>query len=156
MITEVKDVITEDKAYSGSMFATTKEGEGVFINARIVQMLNLEPMEQVRAFLLPNYPDKREHIPWRAIRVERAKPDASGVLSLEPSIDARVLEVLKRGGLFTNSEIAEELNEDPPAVGSATSRLFILGKVSKAEVYSRPGQARPSFLLYAIDIEQFE
>lgn len=156
MITEVKDVVTEDKAYSGSMFATTKDGEGVFINARIVEMLKLEPMEEVRAFLLPNYPDKRDHIPWRAVRIERPKPDLTGVLGAEPSIDSRILEVLKRGGLFTNAEIAEDLGEEVPAVGTATARLFVMGKISKAEVYKRPGQGRPSFLLYGIDIEQFE
>jgi hypothetical protein len=156
VITEVKDVITEDKAYSGSMFATTRDGEGVFINARIVQMLDLAPMEEVRAFVLPNYPDKKDYIPWRAIRVERVVAQQAGVVSLEQSVDSRVLEVLKRGGIYTNGEIADELGEEAAAVGTATARLFALGKISKAEVYKRPGQARPSFLLYGIDVEQFE
>ena len=90
------------------------------------------------------------------MRIERPKPDLTGVLGAEPSIDSRILEVLKRGGLFTNAEIAEDLGEEVPAVGTATARLFVMGKISKAEVYKRPGQGRPSFLLYGIDIEQFE
>lgn len=159
MITDVKEVILEDKAYSGSMFATTKDGEGVFINARIVALLKLEPMEEVRAFVLPNYPDKQAHIQWRAVRVERIErpePTTSGLKSLEPTVEQRVLSLLQDGGIFSNAEIAEELGIEPGVAGTTTARLFIMGKLAKAEVHRRPGQLRPSMLLYATDVEQFE
>lgn len=159
MITDVKDVVLEDKSYSGSMFATTKDGEGVFINARIVQLLKLEPMEEVRAFVLPNYPDKREHIQWRAVRVERSEkqePVIAGLKSLEPTVEQRVLTLLEAGGIFSNGEIAEYLGIEPALAGTTTARLFISGKLAKAEVHRRPGQMRPSLLLYAIDVDQFE
>lgn len=159
MITEVKDIVLEDVSYSGSMFASTTDGQGVFINARIVQLLKLQPMEEVRAWLLPNYPDKSTHIQWRAIRIERiekVEEAPSGLKSLEPTLEQRVLALLKDGGIHTNAEIAEDLGVEPSAAGTATARLFISGKISKAEVHRRPGQLRPSLLLYAIDVEQFE
>jgi hypothetical protein len=39
----------------------------VFVNQRIVATVGLNRGNLYEAFLLPNYPDKREMIPWRAL-----------------------------------------------------------------------------------------
>jgi hypothetical protein len=64
-----RNITVHDIVDSGSAFAMTEEGEMVFVNQRIVATVGLEPGGVYEAFLLPNYPDKREMIPWRALRV---------------------------------------------------------------------------------------
>jgi hypothetical protein len=68
--TTKKPIMVEVMTYSGSAFAATIDGEQVFINQRIVQSLNLQEGMTLLAHLLPNYVDKRDTIPWRAMRVE--------------------------------------------------------------------------------------
>ena len=70
MITEIKEVIIEEQTYSGSAFGVTEQGDGVFFNSRIVKTVGLKAGQTVKACLVPNFPDKREGIPWRAMRVE--------------------------------------------------------------------------------------
>jgi hypothetical protein len=68
--TLTKDVLVDNITSVGSAFGATVEGEAVFINARIVSALKLKHGDHVRAFVLPNYEDKRDRVRWRAIRVE--------------------------------------------------------------------------------------
>jgi hypothetical protein len=63
---------------------------------------------------------------------------------------------MESGEVFSNTDLSEDLEEDIGVVGNATAKLFNDGKIAKADVYRKPGQTRPSFLLYAINIEAFE
>lgn len=155
-ITEIKDAVIENVSLAGSAFATTKEGEAIFINSRITAMLKLQPLDEVRAFVLPNYEDKRGNIPWRAVRVERTKVQDRAVAQVNPRVEDRILAHMRSGGIFSNADLSSDLEIDVLEVGTTTARLFNDGKIVKAEVYRRPGQARASFLLYAINIEEFE
>lgn len=152
MITEVMDAVIETQSGAGSVFATTTKGEGVFINSRIVAVLGLQPMEQVRVFALPNYPEKQDRVPWRAVRVERLGEPGEGSEALEHLI----LEFLSHGGYYTNAEIAEEIGTDPAQVGRSTARLFVTARIAKADVYAMPGQGRPAFVFYAKNVDQFD
>lgn len=156
-LTENRNVLIEDISERGSAFATTKEGEAVFIPARFVENLSLQPMEVVHAMLLPNYPDHRDKKPWRAISIKRIEDQGPRATPQVPArLEDRILSLLSSGEVFSNTEIAEDLEEDVTMVGNATARLFNEGKIAKADVYRKPGQTRPSFLLYAINIEAFE
>lgn len=73
--TRRQQIIVEYLTPTGSGFAVTPQGEQVFLNARLVSTMNVQPGDIYNAFLLPNYPDKREQIPWRAMRVEPAQVD---------------------------------------------------------------------------------
>ena len=64
-----KRVVIAEVVDSGSAFGMTDEGDMVFINQRIVASVNAQTGDHYEAFLLPNYPDKREMIPWRALRM---------------------------------------------------------------------------------------
>ena len=68
--TRRQQIIVEYLTPTGSGFAVTPKGDQVFLNARLVNTMNVQPGDMFNAFLLPNYPDKREQIPWRAMRVE--------------------------------------------------------------------------------------
>ena len=64
--TEIEiDIIT----YSGSAFAFCKNGDQVFLNARIVEKMELYEGDKCSALLIENYEDKRDVTPWRAVRV---------------------------------------------------------------------------------------
>jgi hypothetical protein len=96
---------------SGSAFAMTESGEMVFVNQRIVATMDLAPGEAYDAFLLPNYPDKREMIPWRALRVS---VEGQEPRSKKPLLDERLLHavvrLLNNDGYLTAAEIAETLD----------------------------------------------
>lgn len=68
--TRRQQVLVEYLTDTGSGFAITPQGEQVFMNKRLVDAMNVQVGDIYDAFLLPNYPDKRAQIPWRAMRVE--------------------------------------------------------------------------------------
>ena len=71
--TRRQQIIVEYLTPTGSGFGVTPEGEQVFMNKRLVDAMNVQAGDIYNAFLLPNYPDKRDSIPWRAMRVEPAE-----------------------------------------------------------------------------------
>jgi len=73
--TRRQQIIVEYLTPTGSGFAVTPKGDQVFLNARLVTTMNVQPGDILNAFLLPNYPDKRDQIPWRAMRVEPVHVD---------------------------------------------------------------------------------
>lgn len=153
MVTEVRKAVVENVTEVGSAFATTQEGESVFINGRIVQLLNIQPLEELRVFLVPNYENRRAQVPWRSVRVERLSgPEAD----YEDRPDDAVLRLMEPGGVWSVAQIAEEIDADPGAIGRAAARLFMLGKICRADVYSKPGLLRPTLIQYAINMEEFE
>jgi len=68
MLTEKKLVTVSDITYANSAFAITDKGEGVFINARMVEKLGIQEGDDLIVKVLLNYRDKREDIKYRAIK----------------------------------------------------------------------------------------
>lgn len=118
MITEVKEVIVEEKTYSGSAFGVTQAGDGVFFNARIVEAVGLDAGALVKAYLVPNFPDKRHSIPWRAMRVEvlNSNADLVGVDTTGADLVTRIHDLLGEAAVFSAEEVAEELGADVEVV----------------------------------------
>ena len=56
----------------GSAFAFCENGDQVFLNARIVDKMELDEGDHCRALLLENFEDKKDITPWRAVRVSTA------------------------------------------------------------------------------------
>ena len=101
---------------SGSAFGVTEDGDMVFINQRIVSAMDVKPGDVWDAYLLLNYPDKREMIPWRALRLST---DGQEPLSkIKKEVDEQLLHAIVRllnnEGYLTAAEIAETL--DTPLV----------------------------------------
>ena len=121
MITEVKEVIIEEQTYSGSAFGVTEQGDGVFFNSRIVKTVGLKAGQTVKACLVPNFPDKREGIPWRAMRVE-VTHDGLNITTQDNvplNLNEKIHRLLKEeDGYWTLVELAEELEEDIDVVRS--------------------------------------
>tara|TARA_R100001377_G_scaffold978_1_gene839 strand:+ start:220 stop:498 length:279 start_codon:yes stop_codon:yes gene_type:complete len=68
LLTEKKIVTVSDITYSNSAFAVTQKGEGVFINARMVEKLGIEEGDDLVVKVLLNYVDKRDQVKYRAIK----------------------------------------------------------------------------------------
>ena len=103
---------------SGSAFGVTEDGDMVFINQRIVSTLNVQPGDVWDAYLLLNFPDKREMIPWRALRLSTEGQEPTPTARVKKEVDERLLHAIVRllnnDGYLTAAEIAETL--DTPLV----------------------------------------
>lgn len=116
--TRKQQIIVEYITDTGSGFAVNPQGEQVFMNARLVNAMKVEPGDSYDAFLLPNYPDKREQIPWRAMRVEPIELDLDMThVSVDRKANA-IIEYMEyasgdvTGVAYTAREISEELQMD--------------------------------------------
>lgn len=149
---------------SGSGFGERSDnGDTVFIPSSVVNGARLQVGEQVSAVLVPNMNELKAKTPWRAVRVPREgielPPLPERLTGHDPvsgeSLDFKCLNIVKRGGYYTTRDVADELNIDMKMTGNALQRQFNAGKISRAEVHHRVGQARPSFILWARDSSEF-
>lgn len=160
-------VVIETLSYAGSAFGVNAQGEQVFINARIVEKCGLEEGMEVVARVLPNYEDKRNTIPWRAMRVDQepvdgepAAPSPAPAPVVSPQDlaalnDEKIYNYIDDGGYCTTADISEALEMDSRTVNNSCNRLFNGGRIAKAEVFSGPNQQRASFLLWARSAKHF-
>ena len=111
--TRRQQIIVEYLTPTGSGFGVTPEGEQVFMNKRLVDAMNVQAGDIYNAFLLPNYPDKRDSIPWRAMRVEPADVKLDlGHVAVDSDLQ-NIIEFLKGyedGVCFTAAEMADMLD----------------------------------------------
>ena len=159
--TTKKPIMVEVMTYSGSAFAATIDGEQVFINQRIVQSLNLQEGMTLLAHLLPNYVDKRDTIPWRAMRVEPLDgtevQGPSAAEPVEPDPGERIFDLIKNDphAYFTTVDLAEELGMETKTVNNWCMGLHNKGLIARADVHTAPGQKRASFVLWALNSKSF-
>ena len=97
---------------SGSAFGVTEDGDMVFINQRIVSAMDVKAGDVWDGYLLLNYPDKREMIPWRALRL--STEDQEPLFKVKKEVDEKLLHAIARllnnEGYLTAAEIAETLD----------------------------------------------
>lgn len=151
-----KPIIVEVLTYSGSAFGATVEGEQVFINQRIVEAMGLTEGRTVLAYLLPNYADKRDTIPWRAMRVDL------GTEVQEPTPEPvdpgkLIYEHIKAAPdeYFTTADLSEDLGLDTKTVNNWCMGLHNKGLIARADVHAAPNQKRASFVLWALSSKSF-
>ena len=112
-ITEIISAVVDTLTENGSGFATTETGEAIFINARIMQKMNLKEFDEIDAYVVPNYPDKQDRIKYRATRVNKEQID----LGTPPDLKEKIRRLLKEDtGLWSLREICEELAEEEQVV----------------------------------------
>jgi hypothetical protein len=115
--TESMCVMIENLTEAKSAFGITDEGEAVFFNARIVNLLDFNRGDLVDARCVPNYADKRDHIPWRCVRatmVEQAE-ESQTFTTVDPKVqDFAVIRatMVESPEWWTADELAEHLEED--------------------------------------------
>ena len=156
--TIVMRVLIESVSYTGSAFGSNEKGDIVFFNQRLVEKIGLDMGDVAVAHVIPNYEDKRQETPWRAIRSTIEKDAPLPVQRTPARLDGEVLELLQdtEVSYWTSSDLADASDTDTTTVGNSCLRLFNKGLISKADVHKGPDQDRASFCLWARNSDQFK
>jgi len=120
--TRRQQILVEYLTATGSAFAVTPQGEQVFLNKRLVDTMGVLAGDIYNAFLLPNYPDKQESIPWRAMRVEPSDVSVDITPVVADSIPNRIadyMEEVDEDGAWLPIDISEAINLDVKQVEEA-------------------------------------
>jgi len=154
----------------GFAFALNEENEQVFIPPYATDGAILERGRRYFAILVPNHKeDQRKNTPHMAVSViatedavrlddEPATPATSATSATSDNQDKRdelVYALICGGSYMTTREIAEYSDLDAKTASNSANRLFNAGRIAKAEIYNRVGQARPSFVLWAENANEF-
>jgi hypothetical protein len=135
-------------------------GEQTFIAPYLALAHDLNEGQHVTAHLVPN-PKNNGLTPWMAVQLicepKIATDEATAPQQAEDlPLDERVFdEILHCDDYLSVGEIADATDEPRVEVGNAAHRLFVAGRIARAEVHNRVGQKRASLLLYAASAARF-
>tara|TARA_R110000823_G_scaffold187374_1_gene319636 strand:- start:1194 stop:1727 length:534 start_codon:yes stop_codon:yes gene_type:complete len=168
--TQMMNVMIESVSYTGSAFGSNEQGATVFFNQRLVDKVSIDIGDIVEAYVIPNYEDKRDETPWRAIRASVVSSEVLNTLVASASdpvpepvgrtpsqIEQEVLNFLGDEDVlyWTSSDLADAVDIDTKTIGNSCLRLFNKGLIAKADVHGRPNQERATFCLWARNAERF-
>lgn len=150
----------------GFAFALNEAGEQIFIPPYAIDGMSLERGKRYQGVLVQNHnPEQRERTPWMAVSVIGDTPAPAAELDpvegpyetplTTQELDEAVHDLLCECAIITSGELAEHLAVTTTTAGNSAMRLFNAGKISKADVYAKVGQSRPSFILWASKASDF-
>ena len=170
----MEPIIITNHSPQGFAFAINDAGEHIFIPPYAIDGMTLERGKRYQGVLIQNHkPEQRERTPWMAVSVlplgtsvsvmpldASATPDPIEVAAPEPAAsveqrDAAVYKAICDSQYMTSPEIAAQTGTDTLTAIKSANRLFAKGLVAKADVYSRAGQTRASFSLWAQNANSF-
>ena len=156
------EIYMESCLPSGSSFGTRVDtGEQVFINARLTRKFGVEEGQLRKFTIVPNDPSRINSTPWRALGI--SLEDTGPVVEDTPRVEEAKLEdrIIKmfeaEANQFAHTAVmlAEELGATEADIQLALSRMHNAGEMAKAQVHSKGGQDRASFVLWARDTTWF-
>lgn len=144
-----------EKGYAFGVVPET--GEQCFIPPHVMDGAGAHRGDVVEAHVVTNPNEMlRQNTRWCALRlVDGAPADAEAEARPAPEpvsvadLDAAVFAELTLSAYLSTGEIAQAVGVDTTTANNSATRLFNAGRISKAEVHSRPDQSRASFLLWA-------
>jgi hypothetical protein len=148
----------------GFAFALNEAGEQIFIPPYAIDGAELQRGKHYQAVLIENHKEhQRERTPWMAVSVIGGTPAAEPEPVRGPfetamtaeELDEAVYDLICECAIVTSGELAEHLDVTTTTAGNSATRLFNAGKISKADVYAKVGQSRPSFILWASKASDF-
>ena len=154
----------------GFAFALNELGEQIFIPPYAIDGAELQRGKRYQAVLIENHKEhQRERTPWMAVSVIGDTPAPAPAPASEPEpvegpyetplsaqeLDEAVHELICESSYITTGELAGHLDVTTTTAGNSAMRLFNAGKISKADVYAKVGQSRPSFILWASKASDF-
>ena len=113
--TRKQQILVEYLTATGSGFAVNPQGEQVFMNKRLIDAMGVKPGDYYNAYLLPNYEDKRDQIPWRAMRVEPVEVNLDLSHVAGSAIENAIVDYMRdvgSDGVFETCDIADALDLD--------------------------------------------
>ena len=166
----MQNILVTNHHPDGFAFALTEAGEQIFIPPYAIDGVQLERGKRYQAVLISNHKEhERDRTPYMAVSViatehavksddEPAAPATSATSATSDNQDKRdelVYALICGGSYMTTREIAEYSDLDAKTASNSANRLFNAGRIAKAEIYNRVGQARPSFVLWAENANEF-
>ena len=150
----------------GFAFALTEAGEQIFIPPYAIEGDALERGKRYQAVLIENPKEpQRDRTPYQAVSVLVNEPtvtpepaEVATPAAEEVSIEARdevIYNLICDGDYTTSAELAEYSGFDSKTASNSANRLYIAGRIAKADVYNRVGQVRASFTLWAESASKF-
>ena len=148
----------------GFAFALNEAGEQIFIPPYAIDGAELQRGKHYQAVLIENHKEhQRERTPWMAVSVIGDTPAPAPEPAEGPyetpltaqELDEAVHELICESSYITTGELAGHLDVTTTTANNSAMRLFNAGKISKADVYAKVGQSRPSFILWASKASDF-
>ena len=143
----------------GFAFALNEAGEQVFVPPYAIEGLKLDRGARYQAVLIPNHKEhERDRTPYMAVSVLTNEPAETASPAEGESVSARdevIFNLIRESDYMTSAELAEHSGFDSKTAGNSALRLFNAGRIAKADVYNRVGQARASFTLWAENASKF-
>lgn len=149
----------------GFAFALTEAGEQIFIPPYAIDGDALERGKRYQAVLIENPKEaQRDRTPYQAVSVlvneptVTPEPAEAVTPNEEPRIEDRdevIYNLICDGDYTTSAELAEYSGFDSKTASNSANRLYIAGRIAKADVYNRVGQSRASFTLWAESASKF-
>ena len=149
----------------GFAFALTEAGEQIFIPPYAIDGAELQRGKRYQAVLIENHKEQqRERTPWMAVSVigdipaaepEPVVPPAPAEEKSTAERDEAIYKLICAGEYITSAELAEASGMDAKTASNSAHRLFNAGRIAKAEVHNRVGQARASFMLWSESASRF-
>lgn len=164
----MQEILITNSHPDGFAFALTEAGEQIFIPPYAIDGAELQRGKRYQAVLIENHKEhQRERTPWMAVSVIGDTPAPAPAPTAEPvegpyetpltaqDLDEAVHELICESSYITTGELAGHLDVTTATAGNSAMRLFNAGKISKADVYAKVGQSRPSFILWASKASDF-
>ena len=166
----MQEILITNHHPDGFAFALNEAGEQIFIPPYAIDGTELQRGKRYQAVLIENHKEhQRERTPWMAVSVIGDTPAPAPTPAAEPEpaegpyetpltaqeLDEAVHELICESSYITTGELAGHLEVTTTTAGNSAMRLFNAGKISKADVYAKVGQSRPSFILWASKASDF-
>jgi hypothetical protein len=166
----MQEILITNHHPDGFAFALNEAGEQIFIPPYAIDGAELQRGKRYQAVLIENHKEhQRERTPWMAVTVLGDTPEPAPAPAAEPEpvegpyetqltaqeLDEEVHELICDNSYITTGELAEHMDVTTTTAHNSAMRLFNAGRVSKADVYAKVGQSRPSFILWASKASDF-
>ena len=155
----MQEILITNHHPDGFAFALNELGEQVFIPPYAIDGAELQRGKRYQAVLIENHKEQqRERTPWMAVSVlatEHVLEPAPAEVESASERDEVIFKLICESDYVTSAELAEHSGMDAKTAGNSAHRLFNAGRIAKAEVHNRVGQARASFMLWAESASKF-
>lgn len=153
---KVMRVIVTNVTYRGEAFATTDDGQGVYIMASLVDQNDVEAGQERVVRVVPNSPRHVERgVQWRAFFVEALKAEAAAPIKPERPREDIVVEALQAKEMMCTGDVADLLGIESGQARVLMDTMHRKGLVVRADVFARHDQATASKAVWALDVDMF-
>ena len=167
----MQEILITNHHPDGFAFALNEAGEQIFIPPYAIEGTELQRGKRYQAVLIENHKEQqRERTPWMAVSILGDTPAPAAEPAAEPAPepfeiavpivhiedrDEAIFRLICESDYVTSAELAEHSGMDAKTASNSAHRLFNAGRIAKAEVHNRVGQARASFMLWAESASKF-